>query len=70
MIRLQEHIRVTGFFRLYTMKKLMHSFFLSDEAWFSFCGGVLTTAGIGMKKIQDIFTNSLFITKILVFGVR
>jgi hypothetical protein len=45
--------------------------FLSDEAWFCFRGEVTShNSCIGVKKIQDIFTNSLLITKRLVFGVR
>jgi hypothetical protein len=45
--------------------------FFSDEAWFSLCGEVNSqNNSTDVQKIQDSFTNFLFMMKKLVFGVR
>jgi hypothetical protein len=45
--------------------------FFTDEACFHYVERcILRPISIGVQKVQDLFTNSLFVMKKLVFGVQ
>jgi hypothetical protein len=70
-IQLWQEIFVIGFFSLYMMENWSTMSAFSDKTLFSYVEKWISrTISTGVNKIQDLFTNFLFIMKKLVFGVR
>lgn len=71
MIHLREEIFVIGFFGVYMIEKLIYNECVCYETWYSFLVEVNSQKNRpGVQKMQELFTNLLFMTKTLALHIR